>query len=731
MSADALVQCQKFLGTIFEPDDVIEFRCLSPGEQKWGTLADLPKIVPWLQQRNVRKSCYIGGNPRREHGGGEAKDVLLARCHYADFDGGETIEGAWAKIEAAGLPRPTVTLSTGGGVHVWWRLASPLLDLNEWQVRQRKLNAKIGSDPTIKDAPRIMRLPGFANVKKKYPDPKPICAIEDIDPSRVYPVDDITPPAMSKMTRAFIDRGECHKNDGRRDTCFLAAADLRDYGWAVEEAIATLMRRMETFGDIPQDEIEDCRRQIPNAWKREPRAVPFGAGGKPGDPSLPRVEDVDAIPLETRPWPARPSVMLSHGVVGDLLSRVEMETEADPVAIATTFLVCLGSVVGRGPHAVVDGNRHGVNLFATIIGGTSEGRKGTSLSIVRAVLRDIDEEWVRNCKTSNLTSGEGLIDLVRDDVIATRESKKTGETETYVAVPGVEDKRLLFECQELAAAMRAGKSDRSTLFPTLREAWDGQDLRTATKNNPRRATEPHIAGVAHITPEELFKLQSDADIFGGTWNRFLWIAARRSRLCPHGGDFEDMRDLQDQVRSVVNHAQNVGRMRRTAAADRLWEQEYFRRADNLAGGTVGAILGRAEAQILRLSMLAALCRREAVVDECDLAAALDLWRYVDETVRMLFAHGEDPAVLKIVQAVKASPGISRADLHRSVAKTMPASQFMAALSRAATAGAIVPEVVETAGRPRETWHPRGLEKVNKPARGAAMAAGGSKFGRTL
>ncbi len=453
-----------------------------------------------------------------------------------------------------------------------------------------------------------------------------------------------------------------------------------------------------------------------------------------------REEDIDAIPLETRPWPARPAGMLSHGVVADLLARVEEETEADPVAIAATFLVSFGSVVGRGPFFAVDGNRHGVNLFATIVGGTSEGRKGTSMSIVRAVFREIDEEWVRNCKTSSLTSGEGLIDLIRDDVYAVKENKQTGEPESYLSVPGVADKRLLFECQELAAVMRAGKQERSTLFPTLREAWDGQDLRTPTKNNPRKVTDPHVSGVCHITPEELAKLQTDADIYGGTWNRFLWVAARRARLCPHGGDFEDLRELQARVRSVVVNAQNVGRMRRTVAADRLWEREYFRRAECPPGGVVGAILGRAEAQILRLSMLAALCRGESVIDEVDLAAALDLWRYVDDTVRMLFGHGEDPLVSKIIAAVRAAPGISRSDLHRTVAKAMPAAQFVAALARAAAMGAIIPETVKTAGRDREVWKPREMQKVSKVVRvppetfsplSPFSPANRSEFGRTL
>lgn len=457
------------------------------------------------------------------------------------------------------------------------------------------------------------------------------------------------------------------------------------------------------------DELGDVLASIAGRESAKPEAV---TGDDPYDPEL------EAIELRPRSWPSRPEAMLSHGVVGDLLRRVELETEADPVALAATFLVALGNVIGRGPHAVVDGTRHGLNLFAAIVGGTSEGRKGTSMGIVRAIMAPIDPDWAKLCRTPNLTSGEGLIDRVRDDVWRTVIDKKTGQPESVLVEPGVEDKRLLCEIQELAGTMRAGRSERSTLFQTMREAWDGQDLATMAKNARRTATAPHISIVAHVTPEELSKLQTDADIYGGSWNRLLWILARRARLRPHGGDFDDLGELQDRVRSVVTHARNVGRMRRTPAADRLWEAEYVRRAEIQAGGVVGAIIGRAEPQLLRLAMLAALCRCEDRVDVEDLAAAISLWQYADETVRQLFGGCEDPLVSRVIDAIRATPGISRSALHRQTAKTMPAPRFVALLERAAATGAVESERAETGGRPREVWHPRDVRRAVERMAGA-------------
>jgi hypothetical protein len=460
---------------------------------------------------------------------------------------------------------------------------------------------------------------------------------------------------------------------------------------------------------------------------RDAAGVTDPAGAVSGVPADDYDPELEAITLRTPSWPARPHAILEHGVVGELLRRVEEETEADAVSIASTFLVALGNVIGRGPHAVVDGTRHGPNLFAVIVGGTSEGRKGTSMGVIRAIMRDVDPDWVRWCRTPNLVSGEGLIDRVRDDVYRLVVNKKTGEPENVLVEPGVEDKRLLCEIQELAGTMRAGRSERSTLFQTMREAWDGSDLATMSKNSRRSATEPHISITAHITPEELSNLQTDADIYGGSWNRFLWIASKRARLRPHGGDFDDLTELQASVRSVVTHAQNVGRMRRTPAADRLWETEYLRRAEVRAGGVVGAIIGRADSQLLRLSMLAALCRKEPVVDVEDLAAALSLWQYVDETVRMLFAGCEDPVVARIIGAIRAEPGISRSALHRQTAKGMPAARFVQMLERAAATGAVEAEQTETAGRPREVWRPRDIRRVVERTAREEGRKGGKPF----
>ena len=48
----------------------------------------------------------------------------------------------------------------------------------------------------------------------------------------------------------------------------------------------------------------------------------------------------------------------------------------------------------------------------------------------------------------------------------------------------------------------------------------------------------------------------------------------QDQLLPHGGDLDDLGTIPQRVADVVEFARGVGRMRRTAEADRLWEQVY-------------------------------------------------------------------------------------------------------------------------------------------------------------
>src|SRR5262249_59780366 len=95
------------------------------------------------------------------------------------------------------------------------------------------------------------------------------------------------------------------------------------------------------------------------------------------------------------------------------------------------------------------------------------------------------------------------------------------------------------------------------------------------------------------------------------------------------------RPLLDGGRAQLARAKQVERMQRDAEARAAWPAVYPSLSDDRPG-LVGALLGRAEAQVLRLSMLYALLDGSATIRHAHLTAALALWEYVEASVRYLF-----------------------------------------------------------------------------------------------
>jgi len=332
---DALSQCIDFLGAIFEPEDIIEYRPLPPSAgRRWAPLTELPDIVEWLEKinrdENQRVHAYFGANPRKSRNVSQAEGVALARCVFADFDGGVVVEDALGRVRAAGYPMPTATIESGGGVHAWWRLDEPVTDAVEWHERMKAIASALGSDKAICDWPRIMRLPGFTNWKYEQ---QPRAHLWDVDPTRVYALDvfkgqavqsiSVKPKSMSDLTRRFLEEGFV-LGAGRRQTMFTVACDMAARGWSVSEATTSIMERMRRVG-IRQEELEDCPRQIANAWKRTRLPVLGNA-----DEAVAVVDAAEETPTPT------------------LLDAIEEWTKQEEIPAIRTGLACLDRLFGGG-----------------------------------------------------------------------------------------------------------------------------------------------------------------------------------------------------------------------------------------------------------------------------------------------------------------------------------------------------------------------------------------------
>lgn len=389
-------------------------------------------------------------------------------------------------------------------------------------------------------------------------------------------------------------------------------------------------------------------------------------------------------------WPEPPAEEAFCGMAGELTRAIAPETEADPVAVLAQLLVGAGSVAGRGAWAAVEATRHYPNEFLVLVGDSAKSRKGSSWDHVARVLGRADPGFASRLRTG-LSSGEGL-------VWAARDPEGTG--------PGVGDPRVLVVEPELASVLKAAGRDVSTLSPVLRSAWDSRPLALLTRNAPARASAAHISVIGHITATELAARTSSLEAMNGFLNRFVFVACRRQRLLPRGGSPDPLAGTGAERRLGANlaAARRAGQVELDEAAGREWRDAYVALSEP-QDGMLGALCARAEAHVLRLSVLYALVDGEAVVRPCHLRAGFALWSYAARSVAWAFQGATaDPVTGRVRTALASTPGgLTRTELRDLFGRNLPAARVDAALVSLGAAGEARRERVTTGGRPAEVW----------------------------
>ena len=266
------VACQ-FLNCLYQPEDLCLLRPIvswTESNRKRSQVlykdtgyvrphdAGLPLRVAAFLELSAKKQAnlYVGVCPR--FGDGQKYDnawqIRTVRCLWADLDHCSTSE-ALQRIEAAGLPRPSVLVNSGNGAHVYWLLDRPYSTgddvpppvLLEWPESQAKKTPRrylegpgerlyldcpanvpdlseaavhlqdilsgiagaIGGDHTF-DLSRILRLPGSFNRKDERNGKAPIATeLVICEPDRRYPLSEFeyfAAKAPSRKQRLAIEQ---------------------------------------------------------------------------------------------------------------------------------------------------------------------------------------------------------------------------------------------------------------------------------------------------------------------------------------------------------------------------------------------------------------------------------------------------------------------------------------------------------------------------------------------
>src|ERR1022692_2947428 len=192
---------------------------------------------------------------------------------------------------------------------------------------------------------------------------------------------------------------------------------------------------------------------------------------------------------------------------GEFVRLIGPQSEGDSAALLLGFLVAMGTVLGRSIHLPIGASLRFPNLFAVIVATSGKGRKGTVMAEVRRFIVMADPTFESRI-ASGLSSGEGLIEAVRDPLEADVPIRENGKIrpERQIVDNGVEDKRTVAFEGEMAQPLQAAGRDGNTLSAILRQAWDGTSLRVLARSNKNACKEPHISIVGNITAEEVRRL---------------------------------------------------------------------------------------------------------------------------------------------------------------------------------------------------------------------------------
>jgi hypothetical protein len=136
----------------------------------------------------------------------------------------------------------------------------------------------------------------------------------------------------------------------------------------------------------------------------------------------------------------------------------------------------------------------------------------------------------------------------------------------------------------------------------------------------------------------------------------------------------------------------------------MWCEIYPELSDGQPGLT-GALLGRAEAHVMRLAMIYALLDCSSLIQTAHLLAALALWQYVEASVRHVFGDRTgDPVADEILMLLRVSPcGLTRNELREHFQRNQSSDRIGRALGLLLRHDLARCERQETAGRPAERW----------------------------
>ena len=123
-------QLEQFLSALFRPEELIELRFIESWLSQGKKQSRVVQAAQWLQRDDViarhdelsefakrtRANLYFGVCPRSHEGDADDRSIEMVRCVWCDIDR-TTAADAYRRWTAAGIPPPSIVVSSGSGIH--------------------------------------------------------------------------------------------------------------------------------------------------------------------------------------------------------------------------------------------------------------------------------------------------------------------------------------------------------------------------------------------------------------------------------------------------------------------------------------------------------------------------------------------------------------------------------------------------------------------------------------
>jgi len=195
-------QFEQFFAVLFRPNELVELRFIESWTSNGKRRRRVAGPAKWLPAHKVnseydglvefaeseRANVYFGVCPRQREADSHDETIKTVRCVWCDVDD-VTVEETQRRWKAVEIPRPSIVVSSGNGIHAYWLLNQDLASAEERNRLATMLPAfyrAFGGDH-VQNLSRVMRPAGTFNYKGARNGRPPLpCSLVFCDPERRY-----------------------------------------------------------------------------------------------------------------------------------------------------------------------------------------------------------------------------------------------------------------------------------------------------------------------------------------------------------------------------------------------------------------------------------------------------------------------------------------------------------------------------------------------------------------